>query len=58
MLKDRLDDFSSSQRDLIQKAHSFVCWWLHTPEMHMTSVQTKRFKKNIYDKYKVNCLKK
>ncbi|XP_051510015.1 uncharacterized protein LOC127415331 [Myxocyprinus asiaticus] len=57
--KARPDDFSSGQRDLIQKADSCVCWWLHTPVTHITSVQMKRFMKFIYNKKKeqVNCLK-
>lgn len=48
--KDRPHDFSSSQRDLIKKAHSSVCKWLHTPVRHITSVQMKRFRKYIHYK--------
>jgi len=47
---DRPHDFSSSQRDMIKKAHSSVCRWLHTPVTHITSVQMKRFRMYIYDK--------
>lgn len=56
--KARPEVFSSDQREMIQKAYSSVCRWLHTPLTHITSVQMKRFRKYIYDKKdQVSCLK-
>ncbi|KAG9274431.1 hypothetical protein AMEX_G11346 [Astyanax mexicanus] len=48
--KDRPEQFTADQRELIKKAYTSVRRWLHTPVTHITSVQMKRFRKFISDK--------
>ena len=43
--KDRPEQSSDEQREIIQKAHSSVRRWLNTPVTHITSMQMKRFRK-------------
>ena len=48
--KNRPELYSAEQSQNIQRAHSSVRRWLHTPVTHITSVQMKRFRKYITDK--------
>lgn len=52
--KDRPEQFSDEQREIIQKACSSVRRWLNTPVTHITSVQMTRFRKYITDKERVS----
>ena len=52
--KERPEQFSDEQREIIQRANSSVRRWLNTPVTHITSVQMKRFRKYINDKDQVN----
>ena len=52
--KDRPEQVSAEQRELVQKAHRSVRRWLHTPVTHITSVQMKRFRTFIKEKEQVS----
>ncbi|XP_074496681.1 uncharacterized protein LOC141770730 isoform X2 [Sebastes fasciatus] len=51
--KDRPEQFSAEQREVMKKAYSSVRRWQNTPVTHILSVQMKRFKKYIKEKEQI-----